>query len=472
MTKNFNNIQRQTKIVTTLGPATTEVVKIQELINSGANVARLNMSHGDHKEHSIRLKNARQAAENLNANFAILVDLSGPKIRTGDLATETIDLIVGKKITLTKQEILGTADKLTVRYDNLAKEVKIGGYIMLDDGRRKLQVEKIDKEDVICKILIGGTIKPRRGVNMPGSYLSISAITDKDKEDLKFAIKHKAQYIALSFVRTAEDVKYLKSLLPNKYNPLIISKIETEEALENIDDILSQSDGIMIARGDLAIEIPRENVPVVQKSLIIKAIQQGKIIITATQMLESMIKSPVPTRAEVSDIANAIFDGTDAVMLSEESAMGDYAKEAVDMMHTVALATDNYVESYVNFAENLNDKDLIKKQAVILAEDINAKAIIALTETGSTPIKIASLKGGKPIIAITEYKEVADKLSLIKGVNVIVRKNIKDFNELHNSIKNIVKENKIAQKGECVVVVSGMTFGTTGANNMIFVEYI
>jgi len=468
----LNNINRQTKIVTTLGPATTEVNKIKELLKAGANVMRLNMSHGDHKEHGTRLNNTRQAAEELDVNVGVLVDLSGPKIRTGELATETIELIPGKKITLTTEEVLGTVDKLTVRYENLSKEVKVGGYVMLDDGRRKLLVEKIEGKNVICKIIIGGVIKPRRGVNMPGSYLSISAVTEKDKEDLKFAIKNKVEYIALSFVRTGEDVKYLKSLLPKNYNPIIISKIETEEALESIDSILEESEGIMIARGDLAIEIPRETVPVVQKSLILKAIESGKIIITATQMLETMIKAPVPTRAEVSDIANAIFDGTDAVMLSEESAMGDYAKEAVEMMASVALATDSHVESYANYAQDFASKDIVKKQAVIIADEIDAKAIVVFTETGATPIKIAALKGGKPIIAITKSKSVADKLSLIKGVSVIVRDNIKDYADLCLSVKGIVKENKIASKGESVVVVSGMTFGTSGANSMIFVETV
>lgn len=467
-----DDINRQTKIVTTLGPVTTEVAKIKDLLHAGANVVRLNMSHGDHKEHGTRLKNTRLAAEDLGVNVGVLVDLSGPKIRTGELATPTVELVPGKKITLVTNEILGTAERLTVRYENLSKEVKVGGFIMLDDGRRKLLVEKIEGKEIICKIIIGGVIKPRRGVNMPGSYLSISAVTEKDKEDLKFAIKNKVEYIALSFVRTGDDVKYLKSLLPKNYKPLIISKIETEEALENIENILSESDGIMVARGDLAIEIPRENVPVVQKSIIMKAVENGKIVITATQMLESMIKSPVPTRAEVSDIANAIFDGTDAVMLSEESAMGEYAKEAVEMMHGVALATDSHVEPYIDIVNNINAKDFIKRQAALLADDIDAKAIITFTETGATPMKIASFKSGKPVIAITKDKVVADRLSIVKGIKVIIRDNIKSFDELIASIKTIIKENKIANKGESVVVISGMSFGKSGANEMVFVETI
>jgi pyruvate kinase len=329
--KNSRNIhiKRQTKIVATIGPATHSVENLTKLINAGLSVARLNMSHGDHKEHGERIRNIRTASLETSMPIGVLVDLSGPKIRTGELESETVDLIPGKKLILTTEPMIGNADKMSVNYPNLAKELKVGGMVMLDDGRRKLQVLSIKDNEITCKILIGGVIKPRRGVNLPGAYLSISAITEKDKEDLKFAIKNKAEYVALSFVRTAEDVKYLKSLLPKNYKPLIISKIETEEALREIDGILAESDGIMIARGDLAIEIPREEVPVVQKTLIRKARHMRKMIITATQMLETMIHNPVPTRAEVSDIANAIFDGTDAIMLSEESAMGKYPVGAV-----------------------------------------------------------------------------------------------------------------------------------------------
>jgi pyruvate kinase len=344
--------------------------------------------------------------------------------------------------------------------------------VMLDDGRRKLQVLSINGREVTCKILIGGVIKPRRGVNLPGAYLSISAITEKDKEDLKFAIKNKAEYVALSFVRTAEDVKYLKSLLPKNYKPLIISKIETEEALKEIDGILAESDGIMIARGDLAIEIPREEVPVVQKTLIRKARHMRKIVITATQMLETMIHNPVPTRAEVSDIANAIFDGTDAVMLSEESAMGKYPVEAVEMMAQIARATDPSLRPRIDEIKFDKKEDAIKKQAVMLATEVGAKAIISLTETGSTPMKLASFKGTRSVIAVTESREVASKLTLVRGVWPIIHDGVKDFVELRKVIKELIKNEGIAEKGDTVVVVSGMTFGTPGGSNMLFVEYI
>lgn len=472
--KNSKNIhiKRQTKIVATIGPATHEVEMLKKLIGAGLSVARLNMSHGDHKEHGERIKNIRQASEETKTPLGVLVDLSGPKIRTGELEAATVTLVPGKQVTLTSLECVGDACRMSVNYPNLAKELKVGSVVMLDDGRRKLEVLKIEGKEVICKILIGGDIKPRRGVNLPGAYLSISAITDKDKEDLKFAAKNKAEYVALSFVRTAEDVKYLKSLLPKNYKPLIISKIETEEALKEIDGILAESDGIMIARGDLAIEIPREEVPVVQKTLIRKARAMRKIIITATQMLETMINNPVPTRAEVSDIANAIFDGTDAVMLSEESAMGKYPVEAVEMMAQIARATDPSLRPRIDEIKFEKQEDAIKKQAVMLASEVGAKVIVSVTETGSTPMKLASFKGTRSIIGVTKDPEVASKLTLVRGVWPLMHGPVHNFDELRALIKELVKNEGIAQKGDTVVVVSGMTFGTPGGANMLFVEYI
>lgn len=472
--KNSKNIhiKRQTKIVATIGPATHEVEMLKRLIGAGLSVARLNMSHGDHKEHGERIKNIRQASSETKTPLGVLVDLSGPKIRTGELESATVTLVPGKKLILTTKVCVGNAEKMSVNYPNLAKELKVGNVVMLDDGRRKLEVLKIEGEEVICKILIGGDIKPRRGVNLPGAYLSISAITEKDKEDLKFAVKNKAEYVALSFVRTAEDVKYLKSLLPKNYKPLVISKIETEEALKEIDGILAESDGIMIARGDLAIEIPREEVPVVQKTLIRKARAMRKIIITATQMLETMINNPVPTRAEVSDIANAIFDGTDAVMLSEESAMGKYPVEAVEMMAQIARATDPSLRPRIDEIKFERQEDAIKKQAVMLAAEVGAKVIISVTETGSTPMKLASFKGTRSIIGVTKDEEVARKLTLVRGVWPLLHSSVHDFDELRALIKELVKNEGIAQKGDTVVVVSGMTFGTPGGANMLFVEYI
>ncbi len=462
--KNTNiveQIKRQTKIVATIGPATHEVPMLTKMIDAGINVARLNMSHGDHKEHGERIKNIRKACEETSASLGILLDLAGPKIRTGEVKGESIKLVEGKKITLTTDDVVSTGEELTVKYKNLAKEVKVGGYVLLDDGRRKLLVEKINGNKVICKIIIGGDIKARRGVNMPGAHLSISAITEKDENDIKFAIKNKVDYIAPSFIRTADDVRKLKSLLPKTFKPLIISKIETEEALEKIDEILDESDGIMIARGDLAVEIPRERVPVIQKILNQKAKEKRKLVITATQMLETMINSPVPTRAEVSDIANAIFDGTDAVMLSEESAKGNYPIEAVTIMREVCETTDGSLDNFYGEYDDLTNKGNLRLQGALLAEYSDVKFIVTFTKSGATARKLSSFKGTKPIIALIDNKEVLDKSLLNRGVwPILIENNLKDLTTLKNEVRKILISKKIAKKGESIVIiVCGVKFG-------------
>lgn len=467
-------IKRQTKIVATIGPATHEVPMLKKMIEAGINVARLNMSHGDHKEHGERIKNIRKACSEMDTNLGILLDLSGPKIRTGEVEGESINLVEGKKIILTTKEVVSNGEVLTIHYKDLIKEARVGGFVMIDDGRRKLLVEKVEKDSLICKIIIGGNIRGRRGVNFPGAYLSISSITEKDKEDLKFGIKNKVDYIALSFVRTGEDVRTLKSLFPKNFNPVIISKIETEEALEKIDEILDESDGIMIARGDLAIEIPKERVPVIQKMLINKAKDKRKLIITATQMLESMINSPVPTRAEVSDIANAIFDGTDAVMLSEESAKGDFPVEAVRIMVDVSENTDPFVNNINKNKDGLSEKGIFKIYSSILSEKMDIKLIVSITRFGATPKTISSCKGTKPIVTLTYEKSVVNKLLAYRGIWPIYKeKGEKSSEDLRKTVKNILTSKKLVKKGdEIIVVISGTKFEKGEENNSILLETI
>lgn len=471
-----NQIKRQTKIVATIGPATHSIEMLEKMIDAGINVARLNMSHGDHKEHGERIKNIRKASLNTKSEIAILMDLSGPKIRTGEVENDELELKEGKKIIITTKEVIGNDNYLTIKYPKLLEEVKEGGIIMLDDGRRKLEIEKIDKEkkEIICKIIIGGKITGRRGVNLPGANLSISSITKKDEEDLAFGIKNNVDYIAISFVKNAQDVRKLKSLFPKNFSPIIISKIETEEALANIDDILDESHGIMVARGDLAIEVAREKIPVIQKTLNQKAREKRKLVITATQMLESMIKLPVPTRAEVSDIANAIYDGTDAVMLSEESAKGQYPVEAVKMMADIAEATDPFtITSNKNDEVITDEKDSLKKHATNLAEEIDAKVIVSLTETGSTPRTLSSFKRKKSIIAITNKVKAERRMAIYRGVwPIVADENINDLKKIKEDIKKILKAKKVATAKDKIIVVSGMTFNKSGASNMIFVDTI
>lgn len=473
MQKKLINIKKQTKIVATISEASQSIEILTELVKNGLNVARMNMSHGDHKEHANKIKNVREVNKNLNTNVGILIDLAGPKIRIGDLKTETIELIEGKKIILTTEKILGDEKKVFVNYEKLPQELKKDNLIMLNDGKQKLIVEKIKGNEIFCKILIGGTIRGRRGVNLPGAYLSVSAITEKDKADIDFAISQKAEFISISFVRTEKDILDLKNILKKKkktIDPKIIAKIETEEAVERIDEILKEVDGIMIARGDLAVEVPQEKVPYIQKKIIQKANESGKFVIVATQMLSSMINNPRPTRAEVSDVANAIFDGTDAVMLSEETAIGEYPILSVKTMREIAEETDAHDTPRNKFLNFDAENDGIKKGAVKIAKNIKAKCIIAITETGNTPFKISRFENKIPIIALTHKINNMNYLSLARGVEIIETEKIKSINELKSVIKKVIIENNLCKKGEKYVVVSGMIFGTSGASNMIFVE--
>lgn len=475
--KQLIDTSRQTKIVATIGTASQTLETLTELTKAGLNVARMNMSHGDHAEHGAKIDNVREVNKNLLSNVSILVDLAGPKIRIGDFDTEKVNLVEGKKIIFTTEKIIGNVNKVHINYAKLPQELKKGNIIMLNDGKNKLIVEKIVGNEITCKILVGGEVRGRRGVNLPGAYLSVSAITEKDKKDIEFALSKKAEFIGVSFVRTAKDIADLQKILIKKnthknYFPKIIAKIETEEAIENFDEILEVVDGIMVARGDLAVEVPKERVPALQKKIIKAANEAGKFVITATQMLASMQTSPVPSRAEVSDVANAIFDGTDAVMLSEESAVGMYPVLAVQTMRDIAIATDKANDPRHEYL-NLNlEVDAIKLGSVEIAKMVGAKAIIALTETGSTPFKISRFKNNIPIIALTDKKSEIGSLSLAHGVSVIESKTVHNIPELRNSLKEIAKEYNLAKKGEKLVVVSGLTFGTSGSSNMLFIEEI
>jgi len=476
MTKQLIDVSRQTKIVATIGTASESLDILTQLTKAGLNVARMNMSHGDHAEHGAKIDNVRTVNKSLNSSVSILVDLAGPKIRIGDFDTEKVTLVEGKKIIFTTEKIVGNVNKVHINYAKLPQELKKGNIIMLNDGKNKLIVEKIVGTEIFCKILVGGEVRSRRGVNLPGAYLSVSAITDKDKKDIDFALSKKAEFLGVSFVRTEKDILDLKKILAKKctsdYCPKIIAKIETEEAIENFTEILEQVDGIMVARGDLAVEVPKEKVPALQKKIIKAANEAGKFVITATQMLASMQTSPVPSRAEVSDVANAIFDGTDAVMLSEESAVGMYPVLAVQTMREIAEATDKANDPRHEYLNLDLSVDAIKLGSVEIAKMVEAKAIIALTETGSTPFKISRFKNNIPIIALTDKKDGLLFLSLAHGVSIIESKTVHNISELRNSIKEIAKEYGIAKKGDKIVVVSGLTFGTTGSSNMLFVEQI
>lgn len=459
---------KRTKIVATIGPATETKEKIEALVSHGMNVARLNMSHGTQEEHASRVTTIRAVSAEQDIPLPILFDLSGPKIRTGEYATERIVIEEGKELILTTEQHVGDASRIFVNYDRLATEVKPGSIIMLDDGKKKLEVVRVAGSEIYCTVVVGGELKSRRGVNVPGAYLSIDTITDKDREDLKFGVAQGADYFALSFVRRASDVAELRELIKKQgaHTP-IISKIETLESIENLDAILAESDGVMVARGDLAIEVPTEMVPIYQKQIIKKANELGKPVIIATQMLESMIHSPVPTRAEVSDIANAVYDGADAVMLSEESALGSYAVQAVEMMCRVARTIEHSVLRTKLVRDSVPDS--IAESVYHVAHDVGAKAIVALTERGVTAQRVARFKPDCPIIAITPHDDVVEKLMLVRGVYPYKVEGISDFSKVVAGIPAFVKEKGIAVSGDTVAVTAGLKFGSSGSTNMLLV---
>ncbi len=434
---------KKTKILCTLGPATNDEKIISSLIDAGMNVARLNMSHGDHREHAVRITNLRRAEKKSGTHIGILLDLSGPKIRTGDYTTPTIHLTPGNTIILTTKPMIGNERKISVNYKKLPREVKSGSIIMLDDGRRKLQVTSVSGDEIYCKIIIGGDIKPRRGVNVPNGYLSIKALTNKDKQDLLWGLSAGIDFVALSFVRTANDIKDLKKLLiQEKHIPKIIAKIETQEAIDNIDSILDQVDGIMIARGDLSVETPRENVPVYQKHLIKKAIAKGKFSIVATQMMESMIHNPVPTRAETSDAANAIFDGADAIMTSEETSLGQYPVETVITMSQIATYVEDAFKTGipVQYDPEHLVSHAITHSAKKLAENLNASMVISLTESGRAAREIAQFHGAQPILALTPSLQTARALSITRGVTSCIYAPKQEITHIRPELKKIAHQ--------------------------------
>jgi pyruvate kinase len=370
---------------------------------------------------------------------------------------------------------MGNNSRVSINYPLLPKEVKVGGIVMLHDGKKKLEITKIKGNEIITKVIVGGEIKNRRGVNLPGAYLSISSITDKDRTDLEFGLKNKVDFIALSFVRRAADIQELREILDKvKSKAKIIAKIETPEAIENIDEILKLTDAIMVARGDLAIEIPAEDVPSAQKMLIHKCNALGKPVITATQMLESMIKSPVPTRAEVSDVANAIIDGTDAIMLSEETTLGDFPVEAVKMMTRVALRTekDTYTSDTIStFDPAHGTTDIISQAAVRTAHKVGAKFIVAVTESGRTARMIARYRPAERVIALSSNGASAP-LALSFGCYPVVVPKYKTLDEVMVTVRGIAVKNKLAKRGDKVVLVAGIPFGKIKETNTILVETI
>jgi pyruvate kinase len=468
------NLGKKTKIVCTIGPATENVEKLTKLVNAGMNVMRLNFSHGGFDEQQVRVDNIKKVRAATGKTVAVLQDLAGPKIRIGEFKDGMAVLKEGATFTLTTDQIMGDEKRVHVNYPLLPKEVKVGGYVLLHDGRKKLQITAIKGNDVITKVIVGGEIKNKRGVNLPGAYLSISSLTEKDRKDLQFGIKNKVDFIAISFVRRPSDIVELRALLDKaKSKAQIIAKIETPEALDNIDEIINLADGIMVARGDLAVEIPAEEVPLVQKMLISKCNAKGKPVITATQMLESMIKSPVPTRAEVSDVANAIIDGTDAIMLSEETTLGEYPVEAVEMMTRIALRVERDVyttDTIAEYEESHGTTDVVSQSAVLAAHELESPFLVALTASGRTARMVARYRPAERIIALTSSETTANQLMLSFGCYPMIIPRLKGNDEVFPIVKKLALEEKLAVKGDKIVILAGMPFGKNKETNMLLVE--
>ncbi len=468
------NLGKKTKIVCTIGPKTENHDHLTQLVNAGMNVIRLNFSHGDFAEHQVRVDGIRKVMQKTGKTVAILQDLCGPKIRIGNFKDGSITLHEGKIFTLTTDDIEGTEERVHINYPQLPKEVSKGSIIMLHDGTKKLEVIEVKGNDIITKVVMGGNLSGRKGVNVPGANLSVSSLTEKDRADLEFGIKNKVDFVALSFVRRASDITELRDILKKRgLNARIIAKIETPEAVENFDDILEATDAVMVARGDLAIEIPTEEVPLVQKMIIHKCNMIGKPVITATQMLESMIKNPVPTRAEVSDIANAIIDGTDAIMLSEETTLGAYPVEAVKMMTRVANRVEKEVytrDTIAEYDESHGVTDVVSQTAVRTAHAIGASLIIALTRRGNTARMIARYRPAERILALTDNCENVASLMLTFGCYPMVVPTFNAIYEIMDVVRATAIENKVGKKGDKVVIVAGMPFGKSSETNMILVE--
>ncbi|MDO8528195.1 MAG: pyruvate kinase [Deltaproteobacteria bacterium] len=468
----MSQLERRAKIVATLGPATDIPMVLEKIMELGLDVARLNLSHGTLAEHKRRLLAVRRLSKQFKKPVSILLDLQGPKIRTGWLKNhKPVHLIKNSKLQITIQEMLGDADVVSTTYAHLPFDVEKGDPILLDDGKMRLEVISKTKESVTCRVIHGGWLKEHAGMNLPGTRLSSPALTKKDIEDLKFGIEVGVDAIALSFVRSAKDVLQLKEILKkNKFFVPIIAKIERAEALDRLDEILKVADGVMVARGDLGVEVSLERVPVLQKKIIMKANEAGAYVITATQMLESMVNSPSPTRAEASDVANAIFDGTDAVMLSGETASGKYPIEALHVMSKIVSEAEKSSYGRPGWEAHLHHENsmvhAVVHAACAAAEEVQAKAIMVFSMTGSTVRMISKLKPRKPIIGIAPNERVYQQIAMYWGVRPLISPMGKSTDEMmHFGEKTVLKQGLLV-RGDKVVVVSGSQH-LRGATNMM-----
>lgn len=468
----------KTKILATLGPATDSANFIKDLVKAGVDGIRLNFSHGSFKYFEEVFTNINQACVDLAAPIPILIDLQGPKIRAGEIESGAAILKEGKTIVITTKDVIGNSEVISTTYKELVKDAKVGNKILLDDGLIQLEIISKKKDHLVCKIIEGGILRSKKGMNLPGMNLSTPSITAKDLENLEFALKHRVDFIALSFVRKADDIKQLKEWLKAKgYNKPVIAKIEKPEAVNNFDSILEQADGIMVARGDLGVEMEPYEVPIIQKKIISKCNAVGKFVITATQMLESMINNPMPTRAEASDVANAVLDGTDVVMLSGETSIGNYPIDTVEMMNSILDKTENSVHYSRSIKREIpvdvlsNIFDAAGRSVSEMAEQINAKAIVAFTHHGRKARVISKYRPTVPVIAVSDSFETLNNLNLYWGVIPIFLEDFaKDEEESIKYVKEYLLKNRIVKKKDILLFTSGAPLKEKGRKHWMYFE--
>ncbi len=475
-------MEKNTKIVCTIGPASESVDTLVQLIESGMNVARLNFSHGDHDEHLARINNIREASEKTGRRVAILLDTKGPEIRTNNMKDhKPVTLVKGSEVRVSMTEVEGDEKKFSITYTELINDVEKGSHILIDDGLVDLLVTDIDtaNNEIVTEVQNTGIVKDKKGVNVPGVSVQLPGITEKDANDIRFGLENDIDYIAASFVRKPSDVLEIREILEETGNESvqIIPKIENQEGVDNLDDILSVSDGLMVARGDLGVEIPAEQVPVVQKDMIRKCNLAGKPVITATQMLDSMQSNPRPTRAEASDVANAIFDGTDAIMLSGETAAGDYPVEAVQTMSRIALVTEGRKEAKTDIGslKPSTEGDMaeaISQSVAYTARSLSVSTIVAATESGHTAKMISKYRPSAKIIALTFSESQARKLVLAWGVEPFVVEKPASTDEMMSLAGTVAKESGYAQDGDTIIISAGVPVGEKGTTNLMKIQVI
>lgn len=471
---------RKTKIVATIGPASESIEKIRELFEVGLDACRINFSHGSHEEHGAKVDNIIKVREEMGLHIPLILDTKGPEIRTKDLKNGSVELVKGSTFTLTVDDVIGDENIVSVTYKDLAKDLSVGATVLIDDGLIELKVKAIEGSNVVCEVINSGVLGSKKGVNIPDVSINLPALTEKDINDIKFGIKKGFDYIAASFVRSASDVVQIRRVLEENGGSdiQIISKIENREGVDNIDSILEITDGIMVARGDLGVEIPLEEVPIIQKELIRKCKLKGKPVITATQMLESMINNPRPTRAEASDVANAIFDGTDAIMLSGETAKGSFPVQAVQTMVKIATKIESSIDYVKQFNElsmvNINNiTNAISHATCTTAMDLNAACITAVTNSGFTVKKVSKYRPSCPILALTPDERVARQLNLLWGCYpAILDKVLSNASDLFSAAADKSMETGFSSTGDIIVIVGGTPVGITGTTNTMKVQVV